>query len=447
MPSPAKPRRPVLDASVWIGLYLALVLLPLALLLVGPRPPAGGFWWDFALALGYAALAMIGVQFWLTARFKRATAPFGIDIVYYFHRWAATVAFAFVAVHATTLFVRYRPTVGSLNPLEASLPMTMGWVALLAFAALIASSLWRKRLGIEYDHWRRWHVALAVVGLAAAVVHVFGIGSYLEAGWKAAIWVGLATAWFALVVWVRIIRPWRLTRDPYRVIDVRREPGRSWTLRLVPERPPEVAYRPGQFAWLTLRASPWSMREHPFSFSSTPTRPGAIEFTIKELGDFTRTIGSIRPGEIAWVDAPYGHFEIDRHPDAEGLVFVAGGVGIAPILSMLRALADRGDRRPIVLFYGNRRWDRIVARDEIDALSTGPLDLRVVHVLGEPPADWTGERGVVSLEVMRRHLPTDLRRVDFFVCGPTPMIRLVERNLKALGVSHRRMHSEIFDLA
>jgi predicted ferric reductase len=447
MPTPPKARHSVLDAALWIALYLALILVPMGLLLVGKTPRPGGFWWDFALALGYAALAMIGVQFWLTARFKRATAPFGIDIVYYFHRWVATVAFAFLIAHAAILFVRHRPTVGSLNPLEAPLPMTMGWVALLAFVALVATSLWRKRLGIEYDHWRRWHVALSVVGLAAAVVHVFGIGSYLDPPWKAAIWGGIALAWFGLVVWVRGIRPWRLTRDPYRVTEVRREPGRSWTLRLEPAHPPEVAYRPGQFAWLSLRASPWAMREHPFSFSSTPTRPGAIEFTIKELGDFTRTIGTIRPGEIAWVDAPYGHFEIDRHADAEGLVFVAGGVGIAPILSMLRALADRGDRRPVVLFYGNRRWDRIVARDELDAIAAGPLDLRVVHVLGEPPADWAGERGFVSLDVMRRHLPPDPRRLDYFVCGPTPMIRLVERNLRTLGVPHQRMHSEIFDLA
>lgn len=447
MPPPPKARRSIPDAALWIGLYLALILGPMALLLVGPTPRPGGFWWDFALALGYAALAMIGVQFWLTARFKRATAPFGIDIVYYFHRWFASIALVFLIAHAVVLFVGYRPAVGTLDPFEAKLPMTMGWVALVAFVALVASSLLRRQLGIEYDRWRRWHVALSVVGLGAVVVHVFGLGSYLEPGWKAATWGGLALAWASLVVWVRGLRPWRLTRDPYRVTEVRREPGRSWTIRLQAERPPELAYRPGQFAWLTLRASPWAMREHPFSFSSTPTRPGGIEFTVKELGDFTRTIGTIQPGEIAYVDAPYGHFEIDRHADAEGLVFVAGGVGIAPILSMLRALADRGDRRPIVLFYGNRRLDRIVARDELDALAAGPLDLRVVHVLSEPPEDWRGERGFVTLDVMRRHLPGDARRHDYFVCGPTPMIRLAERNLRALGVPHRRMHSEIFDLA
>jgi predicted ferric reductase len=446
-PPPPKTCRAVLEAAVWIALCLALILVPMGLLLAGPTPRGGGFWWDFALALGYATLAMIGVQFWLTARFKRATAPFGIDIVYYFHRWFASIAMLFLLAHVAILFVLYRPTIGSLNPLDAPLPMTMGWVALLAFVALVASSIWRKGLGIEYDRWRRWHVALSVVGLAAAVVHVFGIGSYLEPPWKAAIWGGMALTWLGIVAWVRGVRPWRLTRHPYRVTEVRREAGRSWTLRLVPEHHPGVAYRPGQFAWLTLRASPWMMREHPFSFSSTPTRPGAIEFTIKELGNFTRTIGATRPGEIAYVDAPYGHFEIDRHPDAEGLVFVAGGVGIAPILSMLRALADRGDRRPILLFYGNRRWDRIVARDDLDTLAAGPLDFRIVHVLGEPPEDWAGERGFVTLEVMRRYLPADARRFDFFVCGPTPMIRLVERNIRALGVPYQRMHSEIFDLA
>ncbi|MFO1425831.1 MAG: hypothetical protein U1F11_02435 [Steroidobacteraceae bacterium] len=156
---------------------------------------------------------------------------------------------------------------------------------------------------------------------------------------------------------------------------------------------------PGQFAWLTLRASPFAMREHPFSIASSPEQPQRIEFAIKELGDFTATIKDIRPGEIAWVDAPYGDFGIDRCAGAQAAVFVAGGIGIAPILSMLRALAERGDRRPLWLFYGNRVLERVAFREELDRLAQR-LDLKVVHVLLEPPADWSGERGFVSQQVL-----------------------------------------------
>lgn len=140
------------------------------------------------------------------------------------------------------------------------------------------------------------------------------------------------------------------------------------SLFLQPQHPPAFAYSPGQFAWLSLRASPFALQEHPFSISSSPTGAGPLQFTIKELGDFTSTIGAIKVGEVAYVDGPYGNFSIDAHPVASGYVFVAGGVGIAPIISMLRALADRGEQRPLWLFYGNRRWEGVVFRAELDAL-------------------------------------------------------------------------------
>lgn len=433
-------------ASFWLLIYVVLVLAPLGLLLLGERPRAGGFWWDFALALGYAALAMLGLQFALTARLKRATAPFGIDLIYYFHRYLAAIAVALLAAHALILLVHYPAAVGRIGFNSAPIHMSAGWVALSAFLALVASSLWRKLLRLEYDRWRRLHVVLAVLGLTAAFVHVLGSASYLEAQWKYALWAGLGMFWLGLVAYVRLLRPIALLRRPWKVVEVRAERGRSWTLALEPEQGPGLDYRAGQFVWLSLRASPFGMREHPFSIASSPSRPGRLEFTIKELGDFTRTIGSVKPGERAWVDGPYGNFGVDGHADAPGLVFIAGGVGIAPVMSLLRWLADQGDRRPLWLFYGNRDIERIVFREELEALQQR-LALKVIHVLGEPPSDWPGERGFITAEVLNRHLSARRDHLQYFICGPEPMIRLSERSLDSLGVPLARLHSEIFDLA
>lgn len=432
--------------SLWIGVYLALVVLPLVVLVVGERPRPGGFWWDLALALGYASLGMMGVQFALTARFKRATAPFGIDIIYYFHRYLAGGAFLLLLFHAGILVFRYPDALGSLDPRHMGGYMAWGWIGLLAFAVLMASSLWRRPLGIEYDAWRRIHVVLAVLGVVAGLLHALGSGSYLAGAVDRAVWIGLALFWLGLAAYIRLWRPWRLKRRTWRVDAVRPECEGTWTLTLSPEDGQGFDYHPGQFAWLTLRASPFAMREHPFSFASTPTRPGSVAFTVKELGDFTSRIGEVRPGEPAWVDGPYGSFGIDRHPDARGYVFIAGGVGIAPLMSMLRALADRGDTRPMWLFYGNRVVERSVFREEIDAIGAA-TGMRVVHVLLEPPPEWTGETGYITGEVLARHLPEDLSGLQCYVCGPTPMIRLAERALGSLGVPLSRVHSEIFDLA
>jgi len=434
------------SAWFWIGVYLVLVAAPSAVLLLPPTPRGAGFVWDFALVIGYAAVAMMGMQFLLTARFKRATAPFGIDIIYYFHRYLALVAFALILIHVLIAVVMHPEGFGLLDSRRSPGSMRAGQAALFVFAAIIFSSLWRKRLQIEYDRWRFWHGIAATAALLLALLHLEASGRYLQTPFKRVAWALLTVGWMSSIAHVRLLRPWRTSRRPWRVAEVARESGRSWILKLRPQGHAGFDFLPGQFAWVTLRASPFSLNEHPFSIASAPTADGALSFAIKELGDFTRTIGNVRVGEIAYVDGPYGAFNADRFPRAAGFVFVAGGIGIAPIMSMLRASAERGEKRPLVLFYGNRLWEHVVYRDELAALS-GRLPLKLVHVLGEPPPDWPGERGLVTREVLARHLPQRMEGFQVFICGPNPMILSVERELGLLGVGTRSMHSEIFELA
>jgi predicted ferric reductase len=442
-----KPRtQRVLDAAAWIALYLVVATGPLLVLALGRLPPSRGFAWDFAIALGYAGMGMLGVQFVLTARFRRAASPFGIDVVYVFHRWLGVVALALVAAHYGVLRIAQPASLGPLDPGQAPAYMTAGRVALLAFVVLVATSLARRRIRLEYDAWRRLHAVLAVCGFVGALAHIAGAGRYLDDPLTGRLWLAATFAWLALVVHVRVVRPWRLLQRPYRVVEVRRERGGSVTLALAPEAGRAFAYEPGQFVWLTLRASPFAMREHPFSLSSAPTRPGPLEVTIKPLGDFTQAIRDVAPGELAYVDGPYGAFSIDRHPCAAGAVFIAGGVGIAPVMSMLRALADRGDRRRLHLVYGSARTEDTLFREEIEALR-GRLALHVVHVLHDPEPTWRGETGYVDADVLRRHLPASLPDVEYFVCGPPGMIRLAGRSLAARGVDPAHVRSEIFDLA
>ena len=446
----ARPHRrshTALDVVIWLGVYVAAVTIPLFALLPGAASVQGGFRWDFAVALGYAGLAMLGVQFALTARFRRATAPFGIDIVYYFHRYLAIAALVIVMAHWLLLRVWFPDALGSADPSVAPPAMTAGRVSLFLFVLVVLLSLVRRRLNWNYDHWRMLHALLATVALALALWHLLGTGRYLDSVWRQALWAAFGVVWVGLIGYVRLLRPWRVARAPWRVAAVRPEHGRVWTLVLEPPAGVQLAFAPGQFAWLSLRATPFAMREHPFSIASSAERGDHVELSIKELGDFTATIKSVQPGEAAWLDAPYGTFGIDWHPQSESSVFVAGGIGLAPILSMLRTLADRGDRRPLTLLYGNRVWERVAFREELEALGQR-LSLRVVHVLLEPPAEWNGERGFITQNVLARHLPVavaERARCEYFLCGPTPMTTGVERALAALGVPGARVHSEIFD--
>ncbi len=434
-------------ALLWVAVYLALVLAPLAILFAGHMPPGKAFLWDFSMALGFAGIAMIAIQFVMTARFRRASAPFGLDIIYLFHRYLALIAVTLILTHFLLLWVFYDDALGELDPRKARLELTLGRVALGLFVLAVVTSEFRKLLRLDYGWWRYAHVAFATLGFAAAVAHISGVGYYTEASGNRALWLAVTLVFLVTIVWVRLVKPWRQLRKPYRVVEVRSERSKTWTLALEPDGHDGLRhFQPGQFAWLTLRNSPFSLREHPFTIASSPEMLPRIEFGIKELGDFTGTIGNVKTGEAVYLDAPHGMFSIDRNRDAPGFVGIVGGIGITPLMSMIRSMADREDKRPIFLFYANKTWDGVIYREEIESHGDR-LDLTMIHVLESAPPGWSGEEGFVDRDVLARHLPeAGLRDLHYFLCGPVPMTKAAEQALRELGVPVWRIQTEIFEL-
>lgn len=435
-------------AFIWLAIYLALVGTPILAVFLG-RPAAGvAFWWDFSMGLGLAGVSMMGVQFALTARIRWATAPFGADLVYVFHRYLALLGFGLAFSHFAILWLFYGEALGSLDPRVAAWELTAARIALVAFGLAVLTSEFRKTLRLDYGHRRYLHVVLALVGLAAAIAHVIGAGRLAEAPVSLAVWVSMTAFWAGIVVWMRLVKPWSRRSQPYRVAEVRKERGEAWTLALEPDGWPGLkGFSPGQFAWLSLARSPFALSDHPFSISSTPQALPRIEMTIKALGDFTGTIADTPVGRRAWLDGPFGVFTFDRYADAPGLVFIAGGIGITPVMSMLRALAGAGDKRPIWLFYGNPDWESITFREEIEALS-GRLNVSVVHVLENPPDGFEGETGFLDENLLRQRLAhPQLSEFRCFLCGPVPLTDVAERGLSRLGVPDSHIRTELFELA
>jgi 3-phenylpropionate/trans-cinnamate dioxygenase ferredoxin reductase subunit len=351
-----------------------------------------------------------------------------------------------ILAHPLLLFIFSPDTLKLLLFWSAPWRARAALTAVLALLAVVGLSVWRKRLKIEYDRWRIWHGILAMAAVAFALVHMLLVGHYLDLPWKRILWVIYGLFWIGLLAYTRLIKPWMLLRRPYRVTRVQAERGNTWSLTMAPAGHPGFRFQPGQFAWITLRASPFADAEHPFSISSSAEQKGSLTFTIKALGDFSGSIKDIQEGEPVYVDGPYGSFSCDRHPHAEELVFIAGGVGITPMMSMLRSLAERGDPRPLTLLYANREWQQVTFREELEELS-GRLNLKIIHVLEKPEPGWTGEAGFINREILTRHLP-DLRqrdRVEIFICGPGPMMDAVERQLDGLGAWAGDFHSERFN--
>ncbi len=437
--------RDLTRAALWMGLYALLALFPLLLLLAAPAPWGGGFMEELASALGFLAISLMAMQFLLTARFQWIAPPFGTDLVYAFHRHVTWLALGFALLHPVLLFgSTLRGALHYLWPWAAPWEIAAGVWSTYALVALAVTSFLRRRLRLPYEPWRRLHGALAMVAVLGGVWHATQAGRLLSRPVVRWLWLAWTLGWVSLLLNVRLLKPLALRRHPWKVVEARPERGDAVTLVLEPEGHDGFRFRAGQFAWLTLGASPFAGAEHPFTISSSSQAAPRLELTIKAVGDFTRRAQQTGVGARAWLDGPYGSMSIDAFPDADGYVFIAGGVGAAPCLSMLRTLADRGDRRHHLLIHATSEWDRTPFREPLLALQQR-LDLKVIHVLERPPEGWAGERGHVTEALLDRCLPRTGRH-GHFVCGPGPMMDGVETALVRLGVPLSDLHAERFDL-
>lgn len=436
---------PVAVAVFWIGIYLAITLLPLLVLLFYAPAESRGFWLEFSVALGFIGLAMMALQFALTARINRVEASYGVDIILQFHRYTSIVAFGLILIHPLILFISEPETRQLLNILEAPWRARYAVASTTALILLVVTSIWRKPLKIPYEPWRILHGILAVAVVALGLAHALGVSYYLSLFWKSVLWSAIALLAFWLLIYVRVIKPWFMVKKPYLVEEVIPQRGNVWTLALRSRGHEGMQFQPGQFAWITLGISPYRMREHPFSMSSSAVSPDRLEFSIKALGDFTKQIKNIKPGTKAYLDGPYGVFTTDRYWDSAGFILIAGGIGITPLISMLLTAAERHDDRPFLLIYSSKTWLEVTFREELEELRT-ELDLEIVHVLREPPEHWQGETGYVDRKLLKKYLPLHPGSRHYFICAAPVMMDAVEAALYELEVPVTHVHMEHFNL-
>ena len=115
------------------------------------------------------------------------------------------------------------------------------------------------------------------------------------------------------------------------------------------------------------------------------------------------------------------------------------------MLSMISTLADRADSRPCWLILGNRHEHEIIGGADLEAL-TERHNVTVVHVISAPGPDWTGRRGRANAEVLDEVLPENRNELEYFICGPDPMMDAAEEALRNLGIPRKAVHAERFGM-
>ena len=309
-----------------------------------------------------------------------------------------------------------------------------------------------KRLGAA--RWRALH-RLVYVTAVAGVLHYYLLV-------KADVRQPLAFAGvLGVLLGFRVMAHRRRPRAP-QVAGLGRSKMWSGSLRVesVVEETPEVRtfrlvspdggnlpfdHLPGQYLILTLRIGGKRVTRT-YTIASSPTRPACCELTIKreEHGLASGHLhDNVRAGDLLNVTAPAGRFTFDGS-HSPGVVLIAAGVGITPLMSILRSLADRDWKGEIHFLYGARTPQDIIFRRELEDLQRRLPNLHLVVTLtraGE--GEWTGRRGRIDGDLLRQAVP-DLATLPVFICGPSAMMEPTTRLLRELGVPGEQIRSEAF---
>lgn len=437
-----------MHALILIAVYLAVTLTPLVLSALQGRPMRP-FWDEISSGLAMTAFAIILVEFVLSGRFKVISARIGMDVTMRIHQLLARTALVFILAHP---FLYQTPFLNFELPWDVSRQFTLGLhigslasglIAWIALPVLVLVSVFRDQLPYRYETWRLLHGAGAVLIAVMGMHHTLNAGRYSSDPVLAGFWMLLLAAALGSLVYSYVIMPLKEASQPYQLSSVRKIARRTWELTIKPQHGDGLRFEAGQFVWLNLGHSPFSLHENPFSISSAPGHEAGIQFVIKQAGDFTNRIGEALPRTTAYMDGPHGNLTL-KGRSGKGIALIAGGVGVAPLLSIARQLDKDGDPRPLVLLYGNRSADQIVYEDELKLLA-GKKKRDVKLVVSEPEPGWTGHKGMIDRTMLDDVFGfEDASQWLYLVCGPPAMLDVVENALIARGVPASQIVSERF---
>ncbi len=310
----------------------------------------------------------------------------------------------------------------------------MGIIALWLMVGLLLVTIFIK---LPYRLWLITHRFLGLVFLMIAL-HIFFIQSdtsddmLLRWYMLGMVVIGFIAFIYRSLMGKILIRKYRFTVD--QVLDLG-----SGVIRIyLTPADRMLKYKPGQFVFLRFIHSAGISKEwHPFSVSSAPTIDSGIQLSIKSLGDYTSKLLMVQPGTVAEIEGAYGKFSYTNYENRDQ-VWIAGGIGITPFISMIKELPPIGYR--VYLFYSVKTRSEIIDwRLLYDEMITRKDTIRIIPFVGD-------EQGaLLDVDFIERASGSLVGR-DVYICGPPAMMKALKLQIKQRGVPATSIHSEEFSM-
>lgn len=386
-----------------------------------------GQWSGFLALVSLAFLIFSGD----TARYSDRF--FGLDKIIKFQRKFSILSFVFLFLHPIFFILAGHSFANYFIPAFYILPLALGTLAFYVFVAVMLFSYFYKK--ISYQAWQYIHVLTYLLFLSS-LYHAFFWGSDSDKLFFISSYIFLLVVIIVGAIYRVIYKIKEKRRGPASVVSIKWESDDIFTLVLKTNK--KMNFKAGQFCFLRLD-KPRLYARHPFSISGDPKEEN-LSFAIKNTGRFTSAVSKLKAGDKINLDGPFGIFTAKRK--LQDVVFIAGGIGIAPFRSLIKDFSNQNRLGKNVLIYCAKKEKDLIFHQEIIDLPN--IDLKTICILSEEKNNINNYfHGYLSKEILVEAIK-DLKNPYFYICGPEPLKDSAMQIIKSLGVSRNKIIFESF---
>lgn len=395
----------------------------------------------FGFLAAYSAL----LQFMLMGRARWLEEVFGLDKLAQLHKKNGYLALTCIVLHPIFIILGYSMSsntsfIEQFLQLVTATEILQAFISVCLFTLIVFFSIYIVRRKLKYETWYFIH-------LFTYLAIVLGFAHQLTYGQDLLLNDVFRYYWWALYIFVAVNHViYRFARQVYLyykyrfVVDhVIKETDEAASVYITGKNLNTFSIQAGQFFSVRFLNKTMGSQAHPFSLSSFPVDK-YIRITPKNVGDFTSQIPQLKKSTPVILDGPFGVFT-SKHANKNKFLFIAGGIGITPIMAMIQELQDKAEE--IVLICTNKTVNEIVFKKDLDVLGM-KKNIRIHHLITQDPK-FKGEKGRLDKEKINRLVP-QVQEYEIYMCGPVPMMEAVKQCLKEMKVPHNQIHYETFKL-
>lgn len=395
---------------------------------------------------GLLAVYFVLLQFVFMGRAVWIEKIFGLDKLSSIHRLNGYLSILLIILHPIFITVSYGIS-NKLNFIDQFIDFLKNYpdlfsasLAVILFISIVFLSIYIVRKHLKYETWYFIHL-LTYLAVILAFGHQLKLGGDFSSNLFTTYWYLLYLFVFGNLLFFRFFKPfYNFYKYNFKVKNLVNETESTTSIYIEGKNLQSFKSEAGQFIIVRFLAKGLWWQAHPFSLSYIQ-KNNQLRITVRNLGDFTSKIPSLKIGTKIFIEGPYGGFTAENNPHTKFL-FIAGGVGITPIRALIEKTSE--NKSNIVVLYSSKNSTDIIFKSELDQLSQ-KNNFPIFYIMSDE-LEYAGEKGRIDKDKLER-LVKNIQEREVYVCGPKPMIESMKKILQEnFNLKSPQIHYEKFSL-